>query len=381
MVPATNDLDLVIAALHEHAAATGETPLMLGGWEVEDAAIGPPAWLVRQLKALKVQPEGYAYSKDFAQARLATARLFQHDIRLDGQSIMPEHVAVLPNSSQGLLLALTALREQGVRHAVIAAPCYFAAIHSCHHLGLDITLVPAADFLTGALDLTAITRALGRKRAVLIVTNPAYSIGVTYAQEQLAALFALLPKQAYLLLDETRLGLNWNDDAPWYRADYPAKTLILRSPSKIFLLNGIKTSVLLGPAVLMRAVEKLGEMLLGSVAGNAEAVALTYIAAWQEWYDEMRSAQLGRMRGWKAQIVAALRSNLHTCTTVLTQHGLTLAPIDSGPYVLATKPRATWSWRESDTIAREIGYSLNDDQLFLSRASRFPGLPPESVCG
>jgi histidinol-phosphate/aromatic aminotransferase/cobyric acid decarboxylase-like protein len=361
---ALHDFGRVTAAMQDYARRTGEPPLPLGGWEVADAAITPPPWLVKRLRATKAQPEGYAYLKDFRQAREKAAQIFGDDMRFGGMPLTADHVAVMQNSSQALLLALTAWREAGVRHVVVAAPCYYATLHICHHLGLEVTLVPAADYLTGALDRAAIARALDRPHSALVVTNPAYSLGVTYGHAQLSALSAILPARSYLLLDETRLGLSWEDESPWYAADYPENVLVLRSPSKIFLLNGVKTSVLLGMPSLLRATERLGEALLGSVAGNAETVALVYLAAWQEWRAEVRRGRSGRFCAWRDAVVAAMRSNLLACTPQLEEHGFTLSPIDSGPYALAALPRWRWQRRDCVAIARATGVMLMTSEYF-----------------
>ncbi len=350
---ASADLGGVTEALAAHARTTGRAPLMLGGWDVEDPAIAPPASLLGRLRAIQPQVQSYAYSKDFHRARALAAEVYGQGIRFgqpaeNAAPLAPAQVAVAPNSSQGLLLALTALREQGVRRAVIATPCYFSVIQLCRHLGLAITFVPACDFLTGALDIPRIRRTLASgPRAALIITNPAYSVGVEYPPAQLQALFAVIPTTTYVLLDEARLGLNWTHESPWPLADaptaevapaamiYPAQTIILRSPSKIFLLNGVKTSFLFGPAPLMRAVERLSETLIGSAAGAAEEVALAYLATLQAWSGELVAGQIGPLRAWRADVVAALQRNLADAAATLTPLGFTLSPVESGPYALA----------------------------------------------
>src|SRR5581483_11251931 len=102
---------------------------MLGGWDVEDEAISPPALLLERLERIAAQPRKYTYGKDFTHARETAAQLFGEAARRGGAPLGAEQVAVLQNSSQCLLLALTALRERGVRRVVVAAPVYFAAVH------------------------------------------------------------------------------------------------------------------------------------------------------------------------------------------------------------------------------------------------------------
>lgn len=380
MATVLHDFEQVTSAVREYCRTTGESPLPLGGWEVADTAISPPSWLMKRICASKAQPEGYAYPKDFQRARSKAAELFGKQMCFGNGPLTAENVAVMPNSSQALLLALTALREQGMRHVVVAAPCYFATLHICHHLGLDVTLVPAANYLTGALDIPAIAQALDRQKSVLIVTNPAYSLGVSYTPAQLSRLFAILPSRSFLLLDETRLGLNWEDESPWYAAEYPARTLVVRSPSKIFMLNGVKTSFLLGTPELLRASERIGESLLGSVVGNAESIALTYLAAWQEWSDGVSRGRTSRVRPWRAAVISALRRNLDCLSQQLAEHGFSISPIDSGPYALAALPRDRWQGFDSIAFARETGVMLMSSEYFYHEHPEWIGFRL-NLCG
>ena len=367
------DLGCVTEALHAYAEATGREPLMLGGWEVEDTEIGPPASLLEQALAIQPRPGRYAYSKDFCRAKARAAEVFADGVRFVGAPLRPEQVTVLQNSSQGLLLALTALREQGVRRAVVAAPVYFAAVQVCRHLGLEVEVTPAADFFTGALDVDRLIGALGQGPSVLIVTNPAYSLGVEYSTSQLQRLFAALPGRAWLLLDETRLGLPWRDDLPWYRGDFPARTLALRSPSKIFLLNGLKTSFLFGPAKLLREVERLSESLVGSGAGNAEALALAYLNAWHGWMREYEDGRVGPMRAWKRALVARLHGHYKAVQPLLAEYGFRLSPVDSGPYALAGTERERLPGLDSVAIARAQGVLLMTSEYFSHQSEDWQG--------
>ncbi len=368
-----DDLSSVTEALRVYSQTTGLDPLMLGGWEVEDEAISPPALLMERLAAITARPRKYTYGKDFYRAKDEAAVVFGDAVRLGGASLDAENVTVLQNSSQGLLLALTALRERGVRRVVVAAPVYFAAIHICRHLGLEVSLIAAADFLTGALDVPRLARALRGEAAALLLTNPTYSLGTEYGERQLQELFAALPEEAWLLLDETRLGQPWQHDLPWYRGDYPARTLVLRSPSKIFLLNGLKTSFLFGPAALLREIERSSEALVGSGAGNAEAVALAYLEAWSAWMQEQQTGHIGPMRAWKRALVQRLREQYVAAEALLAPAGFRLSPVDSGPYALAGIQRERWPALDSAAIAREQGVLLMTSEYFYHHNPRWWG--------
>lgn len=362
--PPTDDFSPVVAALREFSATTGRLPALLGGWEVADGAITPPPALARHLRAVPSQPFAYTYSRDFRVAREEAAALFSRNTRIVGEMLTPDQVAILPNSSQGLFLALTALRETGIRRVVIAAPTYYGAVAACRHLGLATIFVPTADYLTGALNVPAIAAALRQPDAALLLTNPAYSLGVEYTPDELRALFAALPSHAPILLDETRLGIAWKSDQPWYGLDFPSQVMILRSPSKIFFLNGAKMSVLIAPPHLVRLIERISEALLGSVAGNAEAVALAYLAAWSRWWAELDADRLGPMRRWKRGVVRAFRQHLAEMQSSLAPYGGACSPVDSGPYALVGFPTRQHPPLDSERIAREQGVLLMTSNYF-----------------
>lgn len=365
------DFSAVVAALDRYIRASGRDALKLSGWEVEDARLGPPQPLLARLTAIPARPHDYAYAHDFNTAKSRAAALFAPDITLASESLSPAHVAITQNSTQALLLALAALRERGVEHAVVAAPTYFAAVEACAHLGLPITVVPTADFLTGALDVDAIATAAAGRRSLVLLTNPAYSLGTEYTPAQLDALFDALPAGCWVMLDETRLGLSWRYDAPWYSTVLRDNVVLLRSPSKIFFSNGLKTSLLIAVPSLVRAVERLSEALLGSLPGNAEEVALAYLDAWADWHDEARSGVVGPMLAWKRGIVGRLRTNLHHAREVLAAAGYRLSPIDSGPYVLAGISKGSRRSLDDVSLAALSGVLVMDSSYFYHESDEW----------
>lgn len=362
--PARHDFSPVVAALKNYTCATGREALKISGWEVEDAHIGPPEPLVSRLSAIPSRLRSYAYARDLHTVKQRAAALFARGMALGGEPITPAHIAVAQNSTQALLLLLTALKQHGVERAVVASPAYFAAVEACAHLGLPVTFVPTTDFFTGALDVDRIAAAAGA-RTVVLLTNPAYSLGVEYTPFQLDELFRALPAGCWVALDETRLGLSWCYDAPWYAAAFPENALIVRSPSKVFFVNGLKMSVLLAPPSIVRDVDRLSEALLGSLPGNTEDIALAYLDAWRAWRDEAATARIGPMLRWKRGVASRLSANLRNAAELLRPAGFALSPVDSGPYVLAGAPYAAYPALDSRELALGYGVLLMDSSYFF----------------
>ena len=367
------DFTRIMTALDDYRRDTGRPTLALGGWESEDPDIVPPPSLVEALLQISARLHTYTYIRELHRAKSAAAQVLSYGVRIDGKLPEAMNVAIVPNSTQALLLTLAALKSRGVAHVVIAAPGYFAAAEACRYLGIASTIIPAADFVTGAFDTGALLAAMRSPGAALLLTNPAYSIGVEYSWENLHSLMSALPEEAFVILDETRLGLNWNDEAPWYSADYPDRIAVIRSPSKIFFINGQKTSIIFGSSPLIQSIEQISEALLGSVAGVSEQVAEAYLQCWEQWVNELRAGEVGPLRQWRRQIIATLARNQRMVARRLQPSGFVLSPVNSGPYLLAGIRLTRGHSLDSYAAAREEGVLLMDSSYFLHQHSHWYG--------
>lgn len=355
----------VMEALERYTNETGELPLMLSGWEAEDPALTPPAALLRHLAKRSLRLRRYTYAHDLCHPREIAAEVFGDGLRFAGTRLSARHVSIQQNSTQALLLTLAALKERGVRRVIIAAPAYYAIETICRSLHLALVMVSAAEFVTGALDMARLQDAARLPNSVVLVTNPAYSLGVEYTPSTIHQLANALAPDSWLLLDETRLGLSWRYDEPWYPADLSPRMVVVRSPSKVFFIHGRKTSLLFGDPTLLREVERVGEALVGSAVGDAEAVALAYLESWRVWRDETRLGLSGPMSHWHRRAIACLERNRRAAQAALSPEGFTLSPIDSGPYVLAAVPTERLPSLKDLASARQQGVMLMDSRYFF----------------
>jgi histidinol-phosphate/aromatic aminotransferase/cobyric acid decarboxylase-like protein len=377
VIPSFSD---VMEALENYASEKGEPPLMLGGWEVEDRAIAPPASLLRRLGERSAHMRHYAYARDLRHACEVASDLLSGDLRFAGSPLTAQHVSIQQNSTQSLLLTLAALKERGVRRVIIAAPAYYAIETICRSLSLEILVVPATDFMTGALDVARLCAAARAQKAVVLVTNPAYSLGVEYTPTEINRLASVLSPDTWLLLDETRLGLSWRYADPWYRNNLSPRTIIVRSPSKIFFIHGLKASLLLGDPALLRDIERIGEALVGSLAGDAESVTLAYLDAWSAWRDEVAKGATGPLSRWRRAVISGLQRNLGAAQDALLPAGFRFSAVDSGPYVFAAVPRKQLAHLDVLVAARQQGVLLMDARYFLHEHPDWHGFRINLCC-
>jgi aspartate/methionine/tyrosine aminotransferase len=261
-------------------------------------------------------------------------------------------------------LALTFLRDHGIHTLYVSAPGYFATFQVCKHLGLRAEIIPPKDFLTCQLDYDRIAQALHTPGSALTLTNPAYSVGVEYSPSDLARLFAVIPEQTYVLLDEVYSGLNWEHDEPWMPYDSPCRVMILRSPSKTFLMYGSKLCFLVAPPAVIQYVETLAEFL-SSLPGNFENIALEYLYALSAWEQENLQPGNGTYRRWKAQTTVCFTRNLQRLIPLLEEFRFLVAPINSGPYVTVATERARLNGFDPVALARQHGVLFMTSQHYF----------------
>lgn len=374
-----DDLLLVLKALHTYRQRTHKKSILLGGWVIEDPALSPPGLLVESLSHLPTNLMKYADVSWCFEAKNRAADLFSRYIRFDGQMLTSPQIAVLPSGSNGLLLTLTFLRDHGVRTLYVSSPNYFATFQAGAHLGLRVEILPPRDFLSCQLDYDRIAQALQTPNSAFILSNPAYSVGVEYTPQELDQLFAVVPEETYVVLDEVYLGLHWMNEAPWYQYDFPSRVIILRSPSKIFLLYGVKLCFLIAPIEVIQYVEMLAEFL-SSVPGNFEEMVLAYIQALSTWDQEIRQHEVGEFRQWKAHTIGCFTRNLHQVVPILEEFDFRRAPINSGPYVTVATEHERLNGFDPVALAHQKGVLFMTSHHYFHEDPRWIGFRM-NLCG
>jgi hypothetical protein len=223
-------------------------------------------------------------------------------------------------------------------------------------------MIPANTFYTADISFDQLKlRVQGTRQAVLL-TNPAYGVGVERSVNDYERLFSAVPDGNMVLCDETSLGLSWDNLRPWSPIDLPNHVCLLRSPSKLFLLNGRKSSFLVASSSLVQYIESIAEYLVGSIDGNTQEEAITYFQAISEWQAEVDSGSDGPWKAWKYGIIQRLRSNLLMVGNVLRDSGFQLSPINSGYYVLAGQAEERFKCANSLDILQSFGvvYTWSD---------------------
>jgi aspartate/methionine/tyrosine aminotransferase len=254
----------------------------------------------------------------------------------------------------------------------VVAPGYFAFTSIAEHLKIESSIIPSDDFFKASIPFEQLKTEANQSKQGIVLTNPAYGVGIERHNKEYQTLFQLLSSQTPILLDETSLGLSWDNRGPWDMIDIPENVVILRSPSKLFLMHGRKFSFIVASPSIVRYIESIAEYLIGSVSGNIQEDAMTYMTAITEWQNEIDSLKDGMWMRWKQTIVNRIQYNLSTVRDILEVAGFQLSLINSAYYVLVGKPKDQFKEVDSIDILKLCGvvYTWSDGFCHISPSLR-----------
>jgi aspartate/methionine/tyrosine aminotransferase len=365
--------DLLLDKIHDYRINHNESPIWISGWNVEDEKISPPLFLKDRFKKLPLELVQYAFINEAYKAKESTANSLRHIITIQGNPVQASNIAIVPSGTQGLLLILTTFRDLlEIRRLIVVAPGYFAFTSIAEHLKIESSIIPSDDFFKASIPFEQLKTEANQSKQGIVLTNPAYGVGIERHNKEYQTLFQLLSSQTPILLDETSLGLSWDNRGPWDMIDIPENVVILRSPSKLFLMHGRKFSFIVASPSIVRYIESIAEYLIGSVSGNIQEDAMTYMTAITEWQNEIDSLKDGMWMRWKQTIVNRIQYNLSTVRDILEVAGFQLSLINSAYYVLVGKPKDQFKEVDSIDILKLCGvvYTWSDGFCHISPSLR-----------
>lgn len=120
----------------------------------------------------------------------------------DVRTYMLNEITLTPSISTACLATLLVLHSVGIRRIVFETPAYYATIDQACALGFDTELIPthAIDGYGWSLSDWMTEK---RKGSALWLTQPRYALGQNQMIDHVAALFAELGKDGFLVIDET----------------------------------------------------------------------------------------------------------------------------------------------------------------------------------
>lgn len=363
---------VLLANVEAWETETQRQAFWLGGWEVDAPELRPPPPLRHRLRHRSSRaPERYAFVSDCRRAKHGAADILGRQVTFDGAPLSPDNVAILPSSSQAILLVLSALQGVlSIHNLVVTGPVYFSTIGvsrclriSCHH-------APAADLLSPTPAADDLAKDCRRRRAALFLTNPAYGVGVRIPEERLRHLLETIPQNIPIVLDEALQGLDWTPNRLWSALDLPPNAVVIRSPSKLFFMNGRKCSIVVAAPSLVRQIEHLADVLIGGIHSDLEDDCLVYLSALAAWFEEHRSGIAGNFSRWHQRLVARLEKNRLSLVPIFRSVGFELSRVDSGYYSIACRTSCVRPSLDAMAVLRETGVVLTESKYIFHENDR-----------
>jgi N-succinyldiaminopimelate aminotransferase len=237
---------------------------------------GPEEIKAAAIDALRGGVNQYAISQGAMPLRQAIAR---HAERFYGQRVNPEtEVVVTSGATEAIFDAVMALVNPG-DEVVLFEPfydSYLASVEMAQGVPRSVRLQPPdATHATWWFDEAELAQALGPKTKLLIVNTPHNPTGKVFTRDELALIGRLAAKHGALVLsDEVYEHLVFAPARHVRPATLPEladRTLTISSGGKSFSFTGWKVGWALGPAPLVKAVQKAHQWVTFATASPFQA--------------------------------------------------------------------------------------------------------------
>lgn len=272
---------------------------------------------------------GYTHSQGTAALRQAIGEYYA---RTYGVEVDPARVIVTSGSSAAMLLAFSALLEQGDR-LLMADPYYACYPNYALYVGAEPHPVRVREEDGFKLRADAVAASLDERVKAILINSPANPTGTVLDGEDLAGLAAL---GRFIVSDEVYHGLNYGQGDHTI-LEYTDEALVINGFSKRSNMTGWRLGYLIAPPRLVRVMQTLQQNLFICACSFIQAAG---IAALQE---DPRELAL-RREAYNERRLYLYRS--------LREMGLAPAVMPEGAfYMLANVRRYT---RDSYALARRI---------------------------
>ncbi|HSW35343.1 MAG TPA: pyridoxal phosphate-dependent aminotransferase [Candidatus Limnocylindrales bacterium] len=216
----------------------GETP-----FAIKEAAV----------EAIRNNDTGYTHSMGKLELREEIARYYN---RVYGVTVYPEQVVVTSGSSPAMLLAFSALFDNGDQ-VVMSDPYYACYPNFIRYLCADPLMVPVLEEEGFKLKASEIKKRLNPRVKGILINSPANPTGTVLNGEDLKELAALGP---YIIADEVYHGINYTGHDHSI-LEYTDRAIVINGFSKRNIMTGWRLGYLIAPPALIRNMQKLQQNL------------------------------------------------------------------------------------------------------------------------
>ncbi len=245
----------------------GETPLA-----IKEAAI----------KAIRDNDTAYTHSLGKAELREEIARYHE---QVYGIEIYPEQVIVTSGSSSAMLLAFSALLDQG-EQMIMSDPYYACYPNFIRYVGAEPLPVPVREENAFRLQAGDVKNHLNPKVKGILINSPANPTGAVLGKKELQDLAAL---GHYIVSDEVYHGINYSG-RDHSILEFTDRAVVIDGFSKRNIMTGWRLGYLIAPPDMVRNMQKLQQNLFICACAFIQSAGITALQETSEVLEKRFSA-------------------------------------------------------------------------------------------
>ncbi len=251
--------------------------LEAGGASIVHMEVGEPGGetpaVIKEavIEAIRNNDTGYTHSLGKPALREEIANYYRRTYNVN---VHPEQVIITSGSSPAMLLAFSALLDQGDR-IIMSDPYYACYPNFVNYIGAEPLLVPLREEEAFRLQPADVKKNLEPSVKGILINSPANPTGAVLGEEELKGLAELGP---YIISDEVYHGINYTGQDHSI-LEYTDHAVVINGFSKRNIMTGWRLGYLIVPQGLIRNIQKLQQNLFICACAFIQAAG---IAALQE---------------------------------------------------------------------------------------------------
>ncbi len=242
----------------------------------------PAAIKEAAIAAMDFNDTNYTHSLGKPELREEICRYYR---RTYGVTITPEQVVVTSGSSPAMLLAFSALLDQG--DALIMTDPYYACYPNfVNFIGARPLTVRVREEEAFKLQASAVKEHLHPGVKGILINSPANPTGAVLGEKELQEIAAL---GLCVISDEVYHGINYSS-RDHSILEYTDKAIVINGFSKRNIMTGWRLGYLIAPAVMVRKMQKLQQNLFICACSFIQAAGLAALKEDEKVLEERFSA-------------------------------------------------------------------------------------------
>lgn len=261
----------------------------------EPAGETPAAIKAAALQALSEGDTCYTHSMGRLDLREEIAGYYRSHYCV---KIIPEQVVVTSGSSPAMLLAFSALLDNG-DEAVLADPYYACYPNFIHYVGAKPVFAPVTEAEGFKLRADTIKNHLSSRTRAVMINSPSNPTGAVLNAGELAEIAAI---GQYIIADEVYHGINYTGKDHSI-LEFTDRAVVINGFSKRHVMTGWRLGYVIAPLELVRVMQKLQQNLFICACNFTQAAGM---AALQE-DQETLAARFGSYNERRLYLYSALQ--------------------------------------------------------------------------